>query len=113
MKTGSYQRYYEKNREEIKAKMRERYALRQQQLQEYLKENPEAVELVREQMRNKYHKRINNQMRYDITQLCQSLQITEAGRAFFHECLRNDKYIGFTPKMINTFREMYASRVEL
>lgn len=66
MPSEAYRRYYEKNREEIKAKMRERDAIRREERRKYLEENPEEIGLEREKMRGKYHNCVHNKLRRKI-----------------------------------------------
>jgi hypothetical protein len=108
MKSSSYQRYYEKNKEDLKAKMRERDAERREILRRHLAENPEEVGLEREKMRDKYYNNIGNKMRREIESMIKSNSVSDVGRAFLTECLVDDKYKAFTPKMIDAFKIIYA-----
>ena len=109
MKSASL-RYYEKNKEVLKEKMRVADAERRVAKREYLTANPEAVDLEREKMRGKYYNNISNKMRREIARLIVSAAITEVGRAFLTECLTDDKYKAFTPKMVEAFKTIYASQ---
>ena len=109
MKSVTYQRYYEKNKEALKEKMRIRDAERREAMREYLTANPEAVDLEREKMRGKYYNTVGNKIRRDLTQLMTSPTTSEIGRAFLAECLVDDKYKAFTPKMVEAFKILYAS----
>jgi hypothetical protein len=108
MKSASQQRYYEKNREELKARMRERDAIRREQLRQYLTDNPEDIEVVREKMREKYYTTTGNKMKREITLIINSPNTSEAGRAFLRECLASKTYNAFTPKMVESLKVIYA-----
>lgn len=106
----SYQRYYEKNKEALKEKMRVRDTERREVMREYLEANPDAVDLEREKMRGKYYNNVANKIRRKITELMLSPTTSEVGRAFLGECLVDEKYKAFTPKMVEAFKLLYASQ---
>jgi AcrR family transcriptional regulator len=108
MKSASQQRYYEKNKEELKARMRERDAIKREQLRQYLAANPADVEVVREKMREKYYKTASNKVKREIMLIINSTNTSDAGKAFLRECLIDKKYTAFTPKMIESIKVMYA-----
>jgi sugar-specific transcriptional regulator TrmB len=56
------QRYYQKNREQICARMRERDAARREEVRQMASESPELREEVREDMREKYHRGVESKI---------------------------------------------------
>jgi hypothetical protein len=59
---NAYQRYYQKNREQILAKMRERDAARRAAVRAAAAQSAEVREEVREEMREKYHRNVESKI---------------------------------------------------
>ena len=91
MSSRAYKEYYQRNREVIIGKMRERNkALREEKKREALK-SPEALEAWREDNREKYYRaresKITNQLKTWLDDRC----VSETFKKFLKECLWEHK----------------------
>jgi hypothetical protein len=103
MKSKSYSKYYEANRERLIAEMRERDAERREAKRLYLAEHPEDLEAERTKMREKYHKHKAKVMKTMLTQLVENPITNGNTKQFIQESLlKNDVYTSFTIKSIKT-----------
>lgn len=103
MKSKSYTKYYEANRERLIAEMRDRDAQRREAKRQHLAEHPEEVEAEREKLRNKYHKHKAKVMKTMLTQLVENPLTNGNTKQFIQESLlKNDVYTAFTVKTIQT-----------
>ena len=101
MKEGAFSRYYEKNKEVLKAKMRRRDAERRQKIKEQLADNPEMVESEREKMRVKYHTGVDRKIKKTLDEWRRSDNINEHFKNFIDNCLlKDDGYKGMTLRNI-------------
>ena len=100
MPTDSYRKYYEKNRESITAKMRERDAQRRADRTQYLREHPDEVELEREKMRGRYHNWMGNKCKRQMEAWVNDPSVKEEVKAFFRLLLLDEKYKGMKPKAL-------------
>lgn len=96
----SMKRYYEKNREAITARMRERYA-EKKAAEESTELTPEEMAKWREAMREKYHNGVANKTRRQIEIWVEDDRFEEGFKVFLRDyCLKDEKYKCFTPKMM-------------
>ena len=100
MPNDAQRRYYEKNREAIMSRMRERDAERRAERAQYLAEHPEEVELEREKMRGKYHNGLANKCRRQMEAWIANPDVKEEAKAFFRLLLADDKYKTMKPKAL-------------
>jgi len=100
MPNDARRRYYEKNREALMAKMRERDAERRAERAQYLAEHPEEVELEREKMRGKYHNGLANKCRRQMEAWIADPDVKEEAKAFFRLLIADDKYKTMKPKAL-------------
>ena len=108
MKSKSYQKYYEANKEELLMKMRAREAIRREEKREFLDANPEMIDEEREKMREKYHKNVGNKIRRAVEILLASTATSEIFKIFLRSLLENHRYRAMTPRMLEAFKTMYA-----
>jgi hypothetical protein len=101
----SYRRYYEKNRDAILQRMRDRYVTEKAKRDGEIANEPELVEVEREKMRAKYQKRVSNKTRRLIEGWLADSRTSDTFKAFLQTCLKDDKYKSFTPK---TLEQLYA-----
>jgi hypothetical protein len=100
MPSDAARRYYEKNREVLLAKMRERDADRRADRAQYLLEHPEEVELERERMRDKYHNWTANKCKRQMEAWIADPQVKDEIKAFFRLLIADDKYKTMKPKAL-------------
>lgn len=100
MPSDAQRRYYEKNREALTAKMRERDAERRAERAKYLEEHPEEIDLEREKMRGKYHNWTANKCKRQMEMWIADPEVKEEAKAFFRLLLADDKYKGLKPKAL-------------
>ncbi len=99
---GAYKRYYEKNREAITARMRERYA-EKKAAAEAIEKTEEQIEESREKMREKYYSRVANKTRRLLEGWVADEGFAEPFKVFIRDfCLKDDKFKTFTPKVVET-----------
>jgi hypothetical protein len=107
MKPGAYSRYYEKNRDVLLERMRERDAHRREAKRELLATNPELVDGEREKMRQKYYRRVASQVKKQIDEWLADKATTEAFKTFLRECcLKDDKYKNLTLKTVRQLKDL-------
>jgi hypothetical protein len=100
MPTDAYRRYYEKNRDALTAKMRERDAQRRADRAQHLLEHPEEVDLEREKMRGKYHNWTANKCKRQMEVWIADPEVKEEAKAFFRLLIADDKYKTMKPKAL-------------
>jgi hypothetical protein len=100
MPSDAQKRYYEKNRETLTAKMRERDAERRAEKAKYLEEHPDEVGLEREKMRGKYHNWTANKCKRQMELWIADPEVKEEAKAFFRLLLADDKYKSLKPKAL-------------
>lgn len=103
MPSNAYRTYYEANREEITAKMRERDAVRREEKRKYLEENPEAIEGEREKMRGKYHNWVHNTIRRKIGE---ASRVRPDMKAIWDAYLKDDLYKTMKPAFVKWIDEV-------
>jgi Fe2+ transport system protein B len=103
---GSYKKYYEEHKDELKAKMRERDAERRQKIKEECETNPSVLEQERERMRAKYHKNINNKVKKILTEMSQSPNIAEPVKVICRNFLANNTFAGLTVKWCEDLKKV-------
>jgi len=101
----SYRRYYEKNRETIIARQRERYIEWKAKRDEELAKDPKLWDVEREKAREKYHKRVASKVKKLIDGWLADSRTSDTFKAFLQTTLKDDKYKTFTPK---TMEQLYA-----
>jgi hypothetical protein len=100
MPSDAQKRYYEKNREALTIKMRERDAQRRAERTTYLLEHPDEVDLEREKMRGKYHNWTANKCKRQMEIWIGDPDVAEEAKAFFRLLLSDEKYKGLKPKAL-------------
>jgi hypothetical protein len=100
MPSEAQKRYYEKNREALTARMRERNAERRAELKKHLEEHPEDVELQREKMRGKYHNWTANKCKKQMEAWIADPEVQDEAKAFFRMLIADDKYKALKPKAL-------------
>ena len=100
MPSDAYKRYYEKNREILTAKMRERDAKRRAERAKFIEEHPEEIELEREKMRGKYHNWTANKCKKQMDTWIADPNVKEEVKAFFRLLLVDDKFKALKPKAL-------------
>jgi len=103
---GSYKKYYEQHKDELKAKMRERDAERRQKVKEECETDPAVLERERERMRAKYHKNINNKVKKILTEMSQSPNIAEPVKTICRNFLENNTFSGLTVKWCEDLKKV-------
>jgi len=103
---GSYKKYYEQHKNELKAKMRERDAERRQKVKEECETDPAVLERERERMRAKYHKNINNKVKKILTEMSQSPNIAEPVKTICRNFLENNTFSGLTVKWCEDLKKV-------
>lgn len=109
MKSKSYQKYYEANKESLLVKMRDREAIRREERREFFETNPELMEEERDRLRIKYYTNTSNKIRKAIELLLSSTATSEVFKSLLRSLLENNRYKMMTPKMLETLQMMYAS----
>jgi len=104
--TGSYKKYYEEHKDELKAKMRERDAERRQKVKEECETDPAVLERERERMRAKYHKNINNKVKKILNEMSQSPNIEESVKMICRNFLANNTFAGLTVKWCEDLKKV-------
>ena len=104
--TGSYKKYYEEHKDELKAKMRERDAERRQKIKEECETDPAVLERERERMRAKYHKNINNKVKKILNEMAQSPNIAEPVKMICRNFLENNTFAGLTVKWCEDLKKV-------
>jgi hypothetical protein len=103
---GSYKKYYEEHKDELKAKMRQRDAERRQKIKEECETDPAVLERERERMRAKYHTNINNKVKKILTEMSQSPNITEPVKSICSNFLANNTFGGLTVKWCEDLKKV-------
>jgi len=103
---GSYKKYYEEHKDELKAKMRQRDAERRQKIKEECETDPAVLERERERMRAKYHTNINNKVKKILTEMSQSPNIAEPVKAICRNFLANNTFAGLTVKWCEDLKKV-------
>ena len=98
MKSAQYKCWYEKNREAVRAKQRERDAVRLAERRTFLAEHPELIDDERRKYRQKYHRVRQNKMKRLMEELVAKLEDEEA-KQLIQNMIDNDAYVAFTPSM--------------
>lgn len=101
----SYRRYYEKNRDEILVRMRERYVTWKAKRDEDLAKDPSLWDVEREKAREKYHNRQAKITKTLIDGYLADSSTPDTLKAFLRTCLKDDKYKTFSPKAM---KQIYA-----
>jgi len=105
MPSDAQKRYYEKNRDALLVKMRERDAERRAEKSKYLTDHPEEVGLEREKMRGKYHNWTANKCKRQMEAWIADPDVREEAKAFFRLLISDDKYKGLKPKALMLMAE--------
>ena len=103
---GSYKKYYEEHKDELKAKMRQRDAERRQKIKEECETDPAVLERERERMRAKYHTNINNKVKKILTEMSQSPNISEPVKMICRNFLANNTFAGLTVKWCEDLKKV-------
>ena len=103
---GSYKKYYEEHKDELKAKMRLRDAERRQKVKEECETDPAVLERERERMRAKYHTNINNKVKKILTEMSQSPNIAEPVKTICRNFLANNTFAGLTVKWCEDLKKV-------
>ena len=103
---GSYKKYYEEHKDELKAKMRQRDAERRQKVKEQIAEDPAVLEQERERMRAKYHTNINNKVKKILTEMSQSPNISEPVKTICRNFVVNNTFAGLTVKWCEDLKKV-------
>ena len=103
---GSYKKYYEEHKDELKAKMRQRDAERRQKVKEQIAEDPSVLEQERQRMRAKYHTNINNKVKRILTEMSQSPNISEPVKIICSNFLANNTFAGLTVKWCEDLKKV-------
>jgi len=103
---GSYKKYYEEHKDELKAKMRQRDAERRQKIKEECETDPAVLERERERMRAKYHTNINNKVKKILTEMSQSPNIAEPVKTICRNFLANNTFAGLTVKWCEDLKKV-------
>ena len=98
--------YYEKHKDELKAKMREREAERRAKVKEAVKADPTIAEKEREKMRVKYHKQTESKVKRMLTACLDDMTLSATFKRFAQELLANENYKILTPASINLMKEV-------
>jgi hypothetical protein len=107
MKPGAYSRYYEKNRDVLLERMRQRDAERRATKRELLDSNPDLLEEEREKMRQKYYRRVSTQVKKQIDEWLLDKTITDTFKTFLRDCcIKDDKYKTLTLKTLRQLKEL-------
>jgi hypothetical protein len=109
MPSQAQKAYYEKHKEALKERMRQRDAERRDALRQHLAENPEDIVKVRQKMRDKYHTNVANKIRKAMEVVIADPTTDDFLRAFFRGTIDNDKYHTLTPKIVEQLCAAYAS----
>jgi len=103
----SYKKYYEANKEEICARMREREAEQRKALRQHLAQHPEDLPKVREKNRAKYHTWKANKILKQLNAWLSDELVSDSFKEFIrNHCLLNNTYAVFTPSDIRTLEAM-------
>lgn len=103
----SYKKYYEANKAEICARMREREAEKRIELREHLAQHPEDLPKVREKNRAKYHTWKANKILKQLNAWLSDELVSDSFKEFIrNHCLLNNTYAVFTPSDIRTLEAM-------
>jgi hypothetical protein len=105
MPSDAQKRYYEKNRDVLTAKMRERDTQRRADRAKYLEEHPEEIDLEREKMRGKYHNWTANKCKRQMEVWIDDPEIKDEIKAFFRLLISDDKYKTMKPKALMSIVE--------
>lgn len=103
---GSYKKYYEEHKDELKAKMRQRDAERRQKIKEECETDPAVLERERQRMRAKYHTNINNKVKKILTEMSQSPNIAEPVKMICRNFLANNTFAGLTVKWCEDLKKV-------
>jgi hypothetical protein len=103
---GSYKKYYEEHKDELKAKMRQRDAERRQKIKEECETDPAVLERERERMRAKYHTNINNKVKKILTEMSRSPNIAEPVKTICRNFLENNTFSGLTVKWCEDLKKV-------
>jgi len=103
---GSYKKYYEEHKDELKAKMRKRDAERRAKVKEECETDPAVLERERERMRAKYHTNINNKVKRMLTACLDDMTLSATFKRFVQELLANNNYKLLTPASIKLMKEV-------
>ena len=98
--------YYEKHKDELKAKMREREAERRAKVKEAVKTDPTIAEKEREKMRVKYHKQTESKVKRMLMACLDDMTLSATFKRFVQELLANENYKILTPASINLMKEV-------
>jgi hypothetical protein len=108
MKSLAYKSWYEKNRDAVRAKQRERDATRLAERRQQLAEHPELVEEERMKYRQKYHRVRQNKMKRELEKLEASLTDEEA-KQLVKNIIDNEAYRSFTPSMMKRLAQSISA----
>jgi hypothetical protein len=100
MPSEAQKRYYEKNRDVLTIKMRERDAERRADRAKYLEEHPEEIDFEREKMRGKYHNWTGNKCKRQMEIWIADPEVQDEVKAFFRLLIADDKYKSLKPKAL-------------
>jgi ATP-dependent exoDNAse (exonuclease V) beta subunit len=98
--------YYEKHKDELKAKMREREAERRAKVKEAVKADPSVAEKEREKMRVKYHKQTESKVKRMLTACLDDMTLSATFKRFVQELIANENYKILTPASIKLMKEV-------
>ena len=104
---ASYKKYYEANKTDICARMREREAAKRIELRQHLAQHPEDLPKVREKNRAKYHTWKSNKTLKQLQAWLNDELVSDSFKEFIkNHCLLNNTYAVFTPSDIRTLEAM-------
>ena len=96
-KSEAYTRYYEKNRDELKAKMMENYEKKRQEMLERKQNDPEYCKQLKEQYRIKNEKRKHRMMKEALQTLIDSPLTNNAKKETLRTLITSEAYKTLTP----------------
>ena len=83
----AYKRYYEKNREQILSRMKERNAERRRAVKEEAFKTPDGVEAWREENRERYYRSVESKTTKQLNVWMNDPDICDTFKKFLKECL--------------------------
>lgn len=108
----SWKAYYERNKDEIKARMRERDAAKREALRAAAATDAQVVEDLRQAWRAKYARRTHRSIKAQIDEWLADPDVKEEMKAFLRECaLPGEAYVEFGPQTMRALRGLAIVRL--
>lgn len=109
---SSQNRYYEKNREAILAKMKERNQKYAAERKEFLRQNPDEVETERQLYKDKYYRHQASKAKKQIEAWIKSDKVSAETKDWLRAMLKHKYYLAMKPSVFRDLEQMCVKQME-